>query len=328
MGRHFKKGTNHGAKLRLLLMMLFAAAAIFAVGRLIPSKQPDEDRTTISEDITKGVLSSEDITIQEPSADVSPDIVSKPQEVISEGPKYPVLPDIPYTPPSGEKPILAIVVDDGGNQMNLTKSIAGLGIPMTWAILPYTRHAVETAKLAESLQIPYILHLPMQAQSDKDGSSEYIVGRGMTRQQIYDATLKALNSLPNPIGLNNHRGSLATSNSEIIEPVIAVLKERGLMFVDSRTSAQSVAYDVARASKVPTLRNRGFLDGSPEKNVIEKRFAEIVKVAVKRGDAVVICHFRPTTVTFLESLARRKDTLPVRLVTIPEMATLLNIGAQ
>lgn len=327
MGRHFKKGTDRGAKLRLLLMILLAAAAVFAVGRLIPSMQPDENRV-ISEDITEGTLPSEDIAIQKPSADVSPDIVSKPQEVISEGPKYPVLPDIPYTPPSGQKPILAIVVDDGGNQMNLTKHIAGLGIPLTWAILPYTRYAGETARLAESLQIPYILHLPMQAQSDKDGSSEYIVGRGMTRQQIYDATLKALNSLPNPIGLNNHRGSLATSNSEIIEPVIAVLKERGLMFVDSRTSAQSVAYDVARANKVPTLRNRGFLDGSPEKSVIEKRFAEIVKVAVKRGDAIVICHFRPTTVTFLESLARRKDTLPVRLVTIPEMAALLNISVQ
>lgn len=327
MGRHFKKGTDHGAKLRLLLMLLLAAAAIFVVGRYISSMQPGENRV-ISEDITEGALPSKDITIQKPSEDVSPDVVSKPQEAISEGPKYPVLPDIPYTPPSGEKPILAIVVDDGGNQMNLTKHIAGLGIPLTWAILPYTRHAEETAKLAESLQIPYILHLPMQAQSDKDGSSEYIVGHGMTRQQIYDSTVKALNSLPNPIGLNNHRGSLATSKSEIIEPVIAVLKERGLMFVDSRTSAQSVAYDVARASKVPTLRNRGFLDGSPEKSVIEKRFAEIVKVAVKRGDAVVICHFRPTTVAFLESLARRKDTLPVRLVTIPQMAAFLNIGAQ
>lgn len=327
MGRHYRKGTDRGAKLRLLLIMFFAAAAIFAVGRIIPDMQSGENRV-ISEDINGGILHSQDKTLQIPSVDVSLDVALKPDEVISEEQKYPVLPDVPYTPPSGEKPILAIVVDDGGNQMNLTKSIAGLGLPLTWAILPYTRHAEETAKLAESLKIPYMLHLPMQAESDKDGSKEYIVGRGMTRQQIYDTTVKALNSLPNPIGLNNHRGSLATANGAIMEPVVAVLKERGLMFVDSRTSTQSVAYDVARASKVPSLRNRGFLDGSPEKSVIEKRFAEIVKVAVKRGDAVVICHFRPTTVTFLESLARRKDTLPVRLVTIPEMAALLNIEAR
>lgn len=310
-----KRGDRRRAELQerlhTMLWILVVASVFFLTGALVnASKVPQEPLTApeLGFDVAAAV----------PEPDY-PDLSSEDEAAHS----MPPAADVPYAQAAGEKPILAIIVDDGGGQMELTRRIAATELHMTWAILPYTRFATDTALLAKSKRIPYMLHLPMQAQSDKDGSREYLIGNGMSAEEITQATAKALNSLPGVIGLNNHRGSLATSNAHMMEPVMAELKKRGLIFVDSRTSGKSVAYDTAKAAGVPTLRNRGFLDGSPERKEMEKRFNETVRLAQKRGDAVIICHFRHATVSFLESLSGDVDSLPVRLVTVPEMLELL-----
>ncbi|MDD4159918.1 MAG: divergent polysaccharide deacetylase family protein [Synergistaceae bacterium] len=221
-----------------------------------------------------------------------------------------------------KRPVLAIVVDDGGNALDMAKKAASLDIPLTWAILPYTRYAGDTAAVAEKSGIPYLLHLPMQAEIDKD-RKEYIIGEGMDRNRIRDVTLKALDSLPSPIGINNHRGSLATSKWDIMVPVIDVLKTRDLLFLDSRTSGKSVAYEVAKAAGITALKNSGFLDGTPDKDSIRARFDHVVKTTQQRGNMIVICHFRPATLLFLEKLNEEYAELPVRLVTLPEMAGII-----
>lgn len=225
---------------------------------------------------------------------------------------------IPY---SG-KAMLAIIVDDGGANIEYAQKIASLGIPMTWAIMPYERYSQKTAEIASAKQIPYLLHLPMQAEIDKE-DGPFLIGKGMSHEKIYNVTRDALEYLPSPIGINNHRGSLATADREIVSPVMEVLKEKELIFVDSRTSQKSVAFDVARSIGIKTLQNRGFLDNTADKNAINARFHEIVQMAVKKGHFVVICHFRPATTLFLEKLAGEYKSLPVEFVTVPEMVERL-----
>jgi len=320
MTRRGKKKLEMEEKLRQLLWILAVLTVFFLTGALMKSASVSEYPSAPDSGIEPSEAGADGYSLSPPDGETA----ASPG-VEEPNPTYPTVADEVYAPPSGDKPILAIVVDDGGNQMTLTKRVASTGLPLTWAILPYTRFASSTAKLADSKRIPYLLHLPMQAESDQNGSEQYIIGRGMSAIKISETAAKALDSLPNAIGLNNHRGSLATSDSAIMEPVMAELKKRGgLMFLDSRTSTKSVAYDVASAKGVPALRNRGFLDGSADIGEIEKRFAEIIRLAAKRGNAVVICHFRPATIVFLESLSGKKDSLPVRLVTIPEMLKLLN----
>lgn len=321
MGRHFRKNTRYERLLKLLLLLLLTASAVFAAGSFLVRDFGRDDTPSVASAPAPTEKTVEKNETDARSADVKP--ADTPAEPADESVKPEVERPRPIVADDGKKPILALIVDDGGSQTGLAKRLADTGLPLTWAIIPYTRSASETAKMADSKRIPYLVHLPMQAQSDKDGSSDYMVGRGLAPEQITDITKKALDSLPGAIGINNHRGSLATSIVEIMEPVIYELKARGLIFVDSRTSEKSVAYNVAVINGVPALRNRGFLDGSPERGEIEKRFSEVVRLAEKRGDAIAICHFRPSTVAFLESLAARKDTLPVRLVTIPEMREIL-----
>lgn len=310
-----------GNALKLLLLFLITAALLFVVCCLYPD--------IFSSKIVK-IVDRTDVEARMFFSGVSSYIrgLKEPPKVVVHGGGQPeaLSPDVvePAAPPAAEsadkRPIMSIVVDDGGNTLNLSKRVAELDMPLTWAIMPYTKFLKQTVELAENAGVPYLLHLPMQAEIDKDGSKEYIIGRNMSRASIRNATAQALNTMPGAIGLNNHRGSLATADWNVIVPVIDELKARGLMFLDSRTSGKSVAYDAAKAAGIQAVRNNGFLDGTPDKAAIQARFNEAVKQALKNGRVVVICHFRPATVLFLESLDKTYSGLPVRLVTLQEMA--------
>lgn len=324
MGKHYRKEGRGGSRvIRLALLLLLIAALIYvAAGRLgapVAEKPQDSGTAAVSADRSADAKLKD----REPSASSDVAVVSldtpKKEKEDSPANKKPQVVDEKY---GGPVPLLALIVDDGGGQMEYTKRVAALDIPLTWAIMPYLRHSKDTLELAKSKGIPCLLHLPMQAEIDKD-SSQYIIGKGMDADEVRRKTAAALDSLPGVVGINNHRGSLATADSKLMEPVMAELKERGLIFADSRTSGKSVAYQTAVAAGVPSVQNRGFLDNTADKNAIAARFREIVKNAQRRGSLVVICHFRPSTVMFLEELNKKYKELPVKLVTIPEMLKLM-----
>ena len=123
-------------------------------------------------------------------------------------------------------------------------------------------------------------------------------------------------------GIRYQQSSRITSTSDSKACSLSwTLKKRKLVFLDSRTSAKSIAYDTAVKEGVREFQNKGFLDGTPDKDAIEAKFNEAVKYAIKKkqGRMILICHFRPATVLFLEKLNRGYAGLPVSFVTLPVM---------
>lgn len=327
MGRHFK---DKKSPLSFLFELIFFIAVLSALSFVVvytyrPELIPEEIRqkaVKVSKEAHLAALSVKEFFYKEKEVRITGTFTADPEiKMPLSSDAVPTSPDV--GPPPDERPVLAIVVDDGGNDLSIATKVSLLKLPLTWAILPYTRYALQTSEIAEKEDIPYLLHLPMQAEIDKD-PKEYLIGEGMDRAEIRRITESALDSLPSPIGINNHRGSLATSKWDIMVPIIDVLKDRELIFLDSRTSGGSVAYDVAKAAGIGAFRNRGFLDGTPDKNSIKARFDEAVRQALKRGDMTVICHFRPATLLFLEDLDKNYEHLPVKLVTIPELGEFLS----
>lgn len=212
---------------------------------------------------------------------------------------------------------IAIIVDDGGYNPKLAEQLMNLDIPLTWSIIPYLKNTQTFMKLADLHEIPYLVHMPMEAVSDTK-PSQYIIGRNMTYGDIRTATEKAFNTMPGAIGLNNHRGSYATSQREIITPVIDEIAARHLIFVDSRTYHKSVAYNIAREKGVKTYINNGFLDGEADKNKIRHRFDDIIRKN-KRKNIVLICHFRPETIKFLKELDENYNNKLYSFVTIADL---------
>jgi hypothetical protein len=212
---------------------------------------------------------------------------------------------------------IAIVIDDFGYSSSMAEEIAGLSIHVTWAIIPYIRGTARAVSLAENNNVPYLVHIPMQAFSDERGGP-YLIGEGMSSGDIQEQVGRIMKDFPGAVGINNHRGSKATSDRDIMEAFMSGLSGRGLIFLDSRTSGSSVAYDVAREKGIPALVNNIFLDNSKDPEEIASVFAKALKRARKEGRLVAICHVRPGTLKFLKDLCT-KDIDGVEFVTVPEM---------
>ena len=231
----------------------------------------------------------------------------------------------PLSPASGaeERALIAIVVDDLGYSVEDAEQFARMSMPLTWAIIPYQVHSGDTAEIARSKGIPFILHLPMEAY-DMD-KRKALVRVGMDEDAIRLVVRNALWSLPGVEGLNNHMGSRATSDRAVMEAVLMEVSLEGLFFIDSRTSAKSVAYPVAVEMGVPATFNRSFLDHEDKESFMWGQFEKALAIAAKRGGAVVICHARPGTIRFLPRLYERASE-DVQFVTVPEYLEQKRIG--
>ncbi|MDO9509165.1 MAG: divergent polysaccharide deacetylase family protein [Thermovirgaceae bacterium] len=222
------------------------------------------------------------------------------------------------------RPLIAVVVDDLGYSVEMAGQFAKLPIPLTWSIIPYQKHSLDTAEIARSRGIPFMLHLPMEAKG-AGADRQSLVRMGMSDEAIRLTVRNALWSLPGVAGLNNHRGSRATESRSVMEPLLREVAAEGLFFIDSRTSGSSVAYPVAMEMGVPATLNRSFLDHVDRDDFMWSQFEKARAIAVKHGGAVVICHARYGMLRFLPKLYE-KASGDVEFVTVPEYLEQKRIG--
>ncbi len=169
-----------------------------------------------------------------------------------------------------------------------------------------------------------MLHLPMQPVDyprTNPGSGAILVG--MDAARIDSILAGDLAALPGVRGVNNHMGSAATADAETMQKLMAALKRRGLYFLDSLTTQQSVAYAEARRAGLPALRNRIFLDhDDPSPAVVRQRLTTLVEAARRGGFAVGIGHPKAVTADVLARELPRWQAAGVRFVTISELLAL------
>jgi polysaccharide deacetylase 2 family uncharacterized protein YibQ len=223
-------------------------------------------------------------------------------------------------------PGIALVLDDCGANMDLARRVLSLDLPITWAIIPNLRYSSETADILEDRGIPFLAHVPMQAEADPDGRAGrdgyYHIAAGMSEEDVREALPPLLDSLEGAYGINNHRGSKATADGEVMGFVMEILAERKLFFLDSRTSSKSVAYDAAVSAGLESAFNSRFLDNEADQSEIALQMKYALDMARKKGRVAVICHLRPDTVSFLENFALDVSggvhKSGVKLITLPQ----------
>jgi uncharacterized protein len=205
-------------------------------------------------------------------------------------------------PAAGEAPAsgarVALVVDDLGRSVEEVETLFRLGVPVTYAVLPFESEtgSVVAALARHGAQV--LCHLPMQpvhGQNPGPGALLY----GMSEAELRDATTAALAAVPGAVGVNNHMGSRLSADERSMRAVLAVLKERGLFFLDSRTSPESVGYRLASRLGVPAAERQVFLDSDPRPEIIREQFLRTLELARKRGAAIAIGHPHPATLAML-----------------------------
>jgi hypothetical protein len=228
-----------------------------------------------------------------------------------------------HAPPSFSQPPdlaqLAIIIDDLGDNLNDGLRVVVLPGPVACAILPHTPHAARLASEARQLNKEVLLHLPMETANDHEAGPGQLQ-QGMTALEMH-LTLEAnLKTVPHAVGVNNHMGSGLTQDRAAMETFVRALRAHGnLFFVDSRTSPDSVAFDVARAHGVPALTRQVFLDNERTLAAIETQFETLVRSAQTQGFALGIGHPYPETLTVLERKLPELKARQVRLVRLSDM---------
>jgi len=208
---------------------------------------------------------------------------------------------------------LAIIIDDIGYNPIQSKRAAQLNGKFTLAILPFTPHGLTSAQLAHAHGKELMLHLPMSAINNQRLGKGALVS-GMEEAAFLTTLRQDLNTIPHLKGVNNHMGSRLTQESEPMQWLMAELRPRGLYFVDSRTSAQTKAFDIAKRYQVPTLKRDVFLDDNNELSAIERQLKRAITLARERGAAVAIGHPYPATLEVLERIEPLLQNQGVKLV--------------
>ncbi|MGD8834243.1 MAG: divergent polysaccharide deacetylase family protein [Desulfobacteraceae bacterium] len=210
-------------------------------------------------------------------------------------PEKPLPPDKPITRlrqlPGDHPPIVAIVIDDIGYDRQIADQMLSLDAPLTFSVLPHGPHSVRFASEARAKGREIMLHLPMEP----DEFPEVNPGPGaLLTQMSADELIAQLNSnldlIPGLKGVNNHMGSGISKSPERMRQIFSILKKRGLYYIDSRTTAETVARRSARLFKLPFAERDIFIDHVEDENFIRSQLKRLIRRAQKQGYAIGIAH--------------------------------------
>ncbi len=215
---------------------------------------------------------------------------------------------------------LAVVMDDMGYSRERAERVLALPVPVALAVLPFAPVSGEIAARALATGHELILHEPMEAlPHDPAPPAAGTLTESMSADRFDAGFEAALEALPGVIGVNNHTGSRLTQDPDAMRRLMQRLAPRGLLFLDSRTTAATVAYAMAREAHVPALKRDVFLDHVVERDAIRQQFDRALIIARRQGYAVIIAHPHDVSLTFLAAALR---SLPddVSLTTLRHLA--------
>jgi len=202
-------------------------------------------------------------------------------------------------------PRICLILDDAGYQRGeVLRLLYSLKVPVTAAIIPGARYSTALAKEFPSHGVEVMCHMPMEGHEMGAVGEDYpqLLKKGMGSRQVRKLVEAALAGLPNCRGLNNHMGSVASEDPDVVWDICRVLGGQGLYLVDSKTSPRSAMEFVAKKEGVAAAHRDVFLDNVEEGTAVEKQVEELAQRAGRKGQAVGIGHFKVVTLATLAKL--------------------------
>jgi uncharacterized protein len=222
-------------------------------------------------------------------------------------------------------PQLAIIIDDMGHDRAAADELLALPFPLTISILPHLPLSAEVAEEAHRRGDQILLHLPMEPEAESGGSEGATQERielrvGMSADQVNATLAGMLETVPHAAGVNNHEGSRATADAPLMQALMPTLRERNLFFIDSRTTAATVAYTAAESAGVPAASRKVFLDDTPTKEAVRAQLELAARDASRNGSAIAIGHPHPATIAALAQEVPELEAHGIRLVFASDLA--------
>ena len=229
---------------------------------------------------------------------------------------------------SSNEKYIAVVIDDFGNNSEGTKEMVSLPIKFTGAVMPSMPYTREECELLHKNGKDVILHQPMEARS---GKKEWLGGSAIMNdddeKEAADKLIYNISQIKYCSGVNNHMGSKVSRNVKIMDSIFKGLKEKGLLYVDSMTTPDSVAEKMGERNGVTVIKRDIFLDSTQDISKIEQNLAKAADIAVKNGYCLAIGHVGAeggrATYKAIKNKYEEIEAKNIKFVTIGELEAIL-----
>lgn len=196
-----------------------------------------------------------------------------------------------------ERPRIAIVVQNMGLSHSATETaIQQLPGSITLAFSPYADNLDHWIAAARKAGHEVLLALPMEPVNyPLNDPGPYALITGLDPAQNTQRLQWLLSRFTGYVGVTNEMGSRFTTSNQDIRPILEIFHKRGLMFVDSRVTSRSVAIRVAEEVGLPWAVSDRSIDRIPSRRSIDRKLAEIERIALDKGTAVAMAFPYPVT---------------------------------
>jgi len=255
-----------------------------------------------------------------PPARGQPD--TKPAPSAEEGPeaRAPTEPTPPETEPAAEtqvipawmlaavpvpvprdRPMVAIIIDDLAVDQARSRRAIELPGPLTMAFLPYGSNLEALVATARDRGHEIMVHLPMEPIDPEADPGPHALLNGLEADEIRARLALNLTAVDGYVGINNHMGSRFSAWEPGMRPVMEEIRRRGLIYVDSLTTPETVAKDLARSLDVPYLARDVFLDYDRQAETVTRQLQQLERIAMARGYAIGIAHPYDATIDVMKA---------------------------
>lgn len=224
---------------------------------------------------------------------------------------------------TGKKAKLAIVIDDFGYRSEATSRILAIDEPLTCAVLPDARTTAQDGLDAYNAGKLVILHMPMEAIDGSKSEGEGFIRAGMNDDTVKSMLAEALKKVPMAEGISNHMGSKVSLDRGVLGAVIEEARDRGLFYLDSRTTSGTVGPELAREAGAEAYINDIFIDGVDDAEYVKGKLWEAADRALREGQAVAIGHVKLSTAEALEEVLPQLMEYGVELVFVNELSPIV-----
>ncbi|EIX7282663.1 divergent polysaccharide deacetylase family protein [Campylobacter coli] len=209
---------------------------------------------------------------------------------------------------------LAIIIDDMAN-ISQVRALQALKLKLIPSFFPPDKNHIDTPKLALKFDF-YMVHLPLAAMNYTKPELDTL-NPSDSEKRIFKKIQQVKKDFKDLKFINNHTGSLFTSDEKAMKKLYKTFEKEELIFVDSKTIASSKAPKVAKALGQIYIQRDVFLDNRDDVAYIKNQLIEAVRLAKQKGFAIAIGHPRKNT---FKALEQSKDLLKsVELVYLSEI---------
>ena len=216
-------------------------------------------------------------------------------------------------------PKVAFIIDDLGYEIEVAKKIMELEFPIALSILPFLQYSEFIAEEGRKNNQEIMLHLPMEPNNSDADPGPGVIKSYMSEEEIRQSVRDCILNFPYIIGTNNHMGSKITEDREIMEIILEEIREYNLFFIDSITTNDSIAYEVAQEMEIKSAVRSVFLDNENDMEYIKGQMLEVQETALREGEVIAIGHSRINTFYVLKRMVPELIRAGIEIVPVSEL---------